>query len=95
MTTRITQVDELQKTVLKVEGPLLLEDAMRLCAICKALREQGEGEIAVDLNGATYINSASAIVLCYMQHQLTVALEGATFFVKRVLELAAKSFVTK
>jgi len=95
MTTRITQFNDTERTIFKVEGPLLLEDAIELGNTCKALRQQSEHEIAIDLLDVTFLSSSSAIVLCFLQYQMKVTLQGATFFVQKVLELAAKSFAHK
>jgi hypothetical protein len=90
MTTRITQVDGRKNKTLKVEGSLVLEDALLLAKVCADLRQQGEQEITIALDELVFLDTSSAFVLSRLKHQGGVSLEGACFFVHQVLELAEK-----
>jgi predicted ATPase len=94
MTTRITKVDGRKKTTLKVEGALVLEDALLLAKVCADLRQQGEQEITIALDDLVFLDTSSAFVLSRLKHQAGISLEGACFFVHQVLELVEKQSET-
>jgi anti-anti-sigma factor len=92
MTTRITQLDEEEQTIFKVEGTLDLADARLLTKVCLEDLKQHSRKIILDLEGVRYLNSASAAVLCCLKHQFGVAFRGTSFFVQQILDLTEKSF---
>jgi anti-anti-sigma factor len=92
MTTRITQFDEEEQTIFKVEGTLDLADARLLTKVCLDDLKQHSRKIILDLEGVRYLNSASAAVLCCLKHQFGIAFRGASFFVQQILDLTEKSF---
>jgi anti-anti-sigma factor len=93
MATRITQIDEGGQLILKVEGSLDLADARLLTKVCLEAIKQPGRNITIDLKGLSYLNSASAAVLCCLKHQFGIALQGTSFFVQQVLDLTEKSFI--
>ena len=95
MTTRITKMDGRKRTTLKVEGTLVLDDALLLAKVCADLRRQGEQEISIALDELVFLDTSSAFVLSRLKHEAGIALEGAGFFVHQVLELAEKQSEAK
>ncbi|MEW6130067.1 MAG: hypothetical protein AB1757_23735 [Acidobacteriota bacterium] len=87
MTTRITQVNGRTKTILKIEGTLILEEALLLAQICADLRRQSDQDIALALDDLVFLDTSSAYVLNRLKHEAGITLEGAGFFVHQVLEL--------
>lgn len=87
MTTRITQVTGRKKILLKVEGTLVLDDALLLAKVCTDLRTQGEEEITISLDDLVFLDKPSAFILARLKHEIGIALEGVSFFVQQVLEL--------
>lgn len=92
MTTRITQIDDQagEKTTLRVEGSLHIEDAEVLESTYKTLQAEAARNIAVDLANLSFLDSESAAVLCRLK-RLGVELVGLHFFISRVIELAENS----
>ncbi len=92
MPTRITQVGHQTGATrkLKVEGTLTLADAELLEGICNELCGQSGSCIIVDLADITFLDSASAWVLCRLKRQ-GISLEGLDLFVQKVVELAEKT----
>lgn len=87
MTTRITQVNGRTKTTLKIEGTLVLEEALLLAQICADLRQQSDQDISLALDDLIFLDTSSAYVLTRLKHEANITLEGAGFFVHQVLEL--------
>jgi anti-anti-sigma regulatory factor len=93
MTTRITQIEEHGggDAILKVEGSLTFEDAMLLEKVCHDLRARHGRGVRVDLSGLSFLDDASASLLCRLKGLPGVALEGVHLFVQQVIELAEKN----
>ena len=89
MTTRITRIDDdaAEKTTLKVEGTLHIEDAEVLEKTFANLRAAQNQNISIDLSGISFLDSESAAILCRLRN-LGVELLGLHFFVQRVIETA-------
>lgn len=92
MTTRITQVEEQDsdKTTLRVEGSLHIEDAEVLEMTYTSLRAVRVQTIKIDLSNISFLDSESASVLCRLR-KLGAELVGLHFFIQRVMELAENS----
>lgn len=75
-------------TVFKVEGTLYLKDAELLEKICRDVGNQTKRPVTLQLAGLSYLDSASAAVLCRMKRQQGVRLEGLHLFIEKVVELA-------
>jgi len=89
MTTRITQVDGQtgKITTLRVEGSLRLADAELLESTYRELSSKQDGQIAIDLGGTNFLDSASASVLCRLNRS-GVELIGLHYFVQQIIQAA-------
>jgi anti-anti-sigma regulatory factor len=90
MPTRITEVNtpDGQRTTLRVEGTLGVEDAELVEKICRDLkRETGRG-ITLDLADLCFLDSDSAQILCRLRAEQDVSIEGLHLFIQRVIEMA-------
>ncbi|HEV3469669.1 MAG TPA: hypothetical protein VG148_10135 [Pyrinomonadaceae bacterium] len=92
MTTRITQIEELngRGAVLKVEGSLTLEDARLLEKVCRELRERRGRGVRINVAGLSFLDDESASLLCRLKGLPGVELEGAHLFVMEVIERAGR-----
>jgi len=92
MTTRITKIDDRsnEKTTLRVEGSLRLEDAEVLESTYADLDEEQLRNVAIDLSGISFLDSESASVLRRLR-DLGVELVGLHFFTQRLIEIAENS----
>jgi anti-anti-sigma factor len=86
---RLNSSDE-ERTILKVEGTLHLQDAELLERICRDIAAETGRGITLDLASIDFIDSDSASVLCQMRHQQDVTLEGLHLFIENVIRLAEK-----
>ena len=75
-------------TVFKVEGTLHLKDAELLEKICREVGKQTQRSVTLELSGLSYLDSESAAVLCRMEREQDVRLEGLHLFIEKVVELA-------
>jgi anti-anti-sigma factor len=90
MPTRITQIQNVkdERTLLKVEGTLNLEDAELLEKICREIAEQSRRLVTLDLAELSFLDSDSASVLCRLKREQGVSLEGLHLFIGKVMEMA-------
>jgi len=92
MTTRITRVDDRggEKTTLRVEGSLRVEDAEVLASTYANLPTTESRNVAIDLSGLSFLDSESASVLRRIRDS-GVELVGLHFFTQRLIEMAENS----
>lgn len=92
MTTRITRIDHQgsQKTTLRVEGSLRVEDAEVLAQTYANLPAKESQNVAIDLSGLSFLDSESATVLRRIRDS-GVELVGLHFFTQRLIEMAENS----
>ena len=90
MPTRITEVNTTdgQRTTLRVEGSLGVEDAELVEKICRDLRRETGRRITLDLAELSFLDSDSAQILCRLKAEQDVSLEGLHLFIQRVIEMA-------
>jgi len=91
MPTHITQVDDQQmnRSILQVEGSLTLADAELLEKISIELRERTGHKVMIDLADLSFLDSEGATVLNRLKQQ-GVALEGVHHFIQKVIESAER-----
>ena len=77
--------------LLKVEGTLYLKDAELLERICRDVSRQTSRPVVIDFSDLSFLDSDSAAVLCRMQREQGVSLDGLNLFIKKVVELAEES----
>jgi len=89
MTTRISRIesDGSERTTLRVEGSLRVEDAEVLEQAFAKLQQEESQQVAIDLSGLSFLDSDSASVLCRLR-DAGVELVGLHFFTRRLIEMA-------
>ena len=87
MPTNLTQIEDTErgKTILRVEGEMMEEDALLLEKIALDLREQSGKNLTLDLADLDFLDSDSAPILRRMQKEHGFEIEGIEFFVQTVV----------
>lgn len=88
MPTSIQQIEdgERGKTVLRVAGEMMIEDALLLEKIAVEMRGQSGGDLSVDLSDLHFLDSESAPVLKRMAEEHGFEIEGLMIFLQRAVE---------
>ena len=78
MPTQITQVEDAdhRRTVLRVEGQIIRDDAVLLARIARGLNEASENHVLIDVADADFIDSEAASVLKDLQSSHCIELVG-------------------
>ncbi len=92
MPTKITQIEdrERNKTILRVEGSLTLEDAILLEKIAVDMSERLQRSITLDLADIDFLDSESAPILKRLSEEKGFELEGLEFFLQNAVAQAEK-----
>ena len=92
MPTSMTQVEDMErgKTILRVEGSLMREDAVLLEKIVLDMREQLEKNITLDLADLDFLDSESAPILKRIEREHGFELEGLEFFLQKAVSQSEK-----
>ena len=87
MPTTLTQIEDVErgKTVLRVEGQMMEEDAILLEKIALDLREQNGQNLTLDLADLDFLDSESAPILKRMEREHGFEIEGIEFFLQAVI----------
>ena len=87
MPTNLTQIEDTErgKTILRVEGEMMEEDALLLERIALDLREQNGKNLTLDLADLDFLDSDSAPILKRLQKEHGFEIEGIEFFVQNVI----------
>ncbi len=87
MPTTLTQIEDVErgKTVLRVEGQMMEQDALLLEKIALDLREQSGNNLTLDLADLDFLDSDSAPILKRMQREHGFEIEGVEFFLQSVI----------
>ncbi len=87
MPTTLTQLEDVErgKTILRVEGQMMEEDAILLEKIALDLREQIGRNLTLDLADLDFLDSESAPILKRMEHEHGFEMEGIEFFLQAVI----------
>lgn len=90
MPTTLTQIEDVErgKTVLRVEGQMMEEDAILLEKIALDLREQNGQNLTLDFADLDFLDSESAPILKRMEREHGFEIEGIEFFVQSVINEA-------
>lgn len=88
----MTQVEDLErgKTLLRVEGSLMKEDAILLEKIVLDMREQLDKNITLDLADLDFLDSESAPILKRLESEHGFELEGLEFFLQKAISQSEK-----
>jgi anti-anti-sigma regulatory factor len=93
MPTNIIQtVDETgTRIILRIEGDMLLEDALLLEKIAVGMREDHVGEITIDLADLDFLDSDSAPVLRRLASENGFRIEGMEIFLQSAIDTAERT----
>ncbi len=93
MATQITQIDlsDERKTVLRVEGDMLLDDAVLVEKIATRINEKNGNQIVIDLADLDFIDSEAASVLKRLDDLDDFEIEGAEIFLQSAVNMAERS----
>ncbi len=90
MATNITQIEDPErgKTILRVSGELMLEDALLLEKIALDLRRKMERDLTLDLADLHFMDSDSAQVLKRLEREHGFEIEGLEIFLQTIVNAA-------
>ncbi|NNE99799.1 MAG: hypothetical protein HKN25_12330 [Pyrinomonadaceae bacterium] len=88
MPTNITQIEDSErgKTVLRVAGELMIEDAVLLEKIALDLRNNNGASLAIDLADLNFMDSESAPIVKRLRDKHGFEIEGLEFFLQKVVD---------
>ena len=92
MPTHITQIDdnEHQRTVLRVEGDMLLDDALLLERIASDIQTDLDTCVTIDLADLDFLDSESAVVLRRLDSRLGFRIPGIETFLQTAVNAAER-----
>ncbi|MDQ3634530.1 MAG: STAS domain-containing protein [Aridibacter sp.] len=87
MPTKITQLEdaERKKSVLRIEGELLFEDAVLLEKIALDLREENEKNLTLDFADLDFMDSEAAPIIKRLEKEHGFEIEGFEFFLQKIV----------
>ena len=87
MPTQIRQVDDPDRdiTILRVDGQVLVEDALVLVRIARDLRESTGRGVAIDLADVDFLDSETAPILKELQSSEGVELAGVELLLQNAI----------
>ena len=93
MATQITQVDlpDRNRTILRVEGDMLFEDATLIEKIAASIRAESGNQIVIDLADLDFIDSEAASVLKRLEDLGGFEIEGVEIFLQSAVDMAERS----
>ena len=92
MATNITQLEDTErnKTVLRVEGELMHDDAILLEKIAIDLRNENSKNLTLDLADLNFIDSESAPIIKRLEQEHGFEIEGLQLFLQKIVEEASR-----
>lgn len=93
MATQITQIDqpERNRTVLRVEGDMLSDDARLIEKIADCMALETGHSISIDLADLSFMDSDAASVLRKMTERNGVEIEGVELFLQSAVDMAERA----
>lgn len=87
MPTKITQLEdaERKKTVLRIEGELLFEDAVLLEKIVLDLRKENEKNLTLDFADLDFMDSEATPIIKRLEKEHGFEIEGFEFFLQKIV----------
>ena len=88
MPTQITQVEDFDrnKMILRVEGEMLLDDALLLEKIALQMRDEIGKNLTLDLADLDLLDSESAPILKRLEREYNFEIEGLMIFLQKIIE---------
>lgn len=96
MPTQITQIDDngRERTVFRVEGDMMLDDALLLEKIALEMRAESGNDVAIDLADLDFLDSESATVLKRLKDEHGLEIEGMEIFLQAAVNDVEKNEVS-
>lgn len=91
MPTNIIQTEENGRIFLRVEGQLLLDDAILLERIVDDLRASSDRPITIDLADLDLLDSDSAPTLLRLEMRESIDLQGLDIFLQTAIDTAERA----
>ncbi|MFN0279411.1 MAG: STAS domain-containing protein [Pyrinomonadaceae bacterium] len=93
MATQITQIDlpDRHRTILRVEGEMLLDDAVLLEKLANCLTGESENKIVIDLADLDFLDSDAASILKKLQDTRQCEIEGVEIFLQSAVDMAERA----
>jgi anti-anti-sigma regulatory factor len=93
MPTQITQTDDQEsgRSVLRVEGDMLLEDAVVLERIATDISSETGRRVAIDLADLDFLDSESAPILKRISRQQGIEIQGMEIFLQSAVDTAERA----
>lgn len=93
MATHITQIDdnEHRTTILRVEGEMMLDDALLLERIASDIQTELDTSVTIDLADLDFLDSESAGILRRLDNQLGVRIQGIETFLQTAVNTAERN----
>ncbi len=93
MATQITQIDhpESRRTVLRVEGDMLSDDALLIEKIASAASAETGHNITIDLADLDFMDSDAASVLRQLKEKKGYEIDGVEIFLQTAVNMAERS----
>lgn len=87
MPTNITQLEDIErgKTILRIEGELMLDDAILLEKIALDLRDKNGKNLTLDLADLGFMDSESAPIIKRLETKHNFEIEGLEFFLQKMV----------
>lgn len=88
MPTQITQIEDTEngKTILHVEGSMMLDDAILLEKIALDIRSKTQKNITLDFSDLNFLDSESAPILKRLEREYKFEIEGLMIFLQKIVE---------
>jgi len=88
MPTHITQIEDEEsgKTILHIEGSMMLEDAILLEKIALDIRSKAQKNLTLDFSDLNFLDSDSAPILKRLEREYNFEIEGLMIFLQKIVE---------
>ncbi|HVF46023.1 MAG TPA: STAS domain-containing protein [Pyrinomonadaceae bacterium] len=93
MPTQINQIDlpDRRRTILRVEGDMLREDALLLERVVDGIHASSGHSIVIDLADLDFMDSDAASVLKRLVDRDEIEIEGVAIFLQSAIDMAERA----
>jgi anti-anti-sigma regulatory factor len=92
MPTKITQIEDAERgrTILRVEGEMMYDDAVLLEKIALGMREQNGANLTLDFADLDFLDSESAPILRRLEREHGFEISGIEIFLQTIVNETEK-----
>lgn len=93
MATQITQIDlpDRRRTILRVEGDMLLDDAVLLEKVATCITGENHNKVIIDLADLDFLDSDAASILKRLEDEEGCEIEGVEIFLQSAIDMAERA----